>query len=286
MQSIFLQQSWQSLSRQGRNFSCTPWLQDSRSSVEEKTTTSTPKKKFKEEPYHFPHPIWNKSDLNIELTHRKPESFVDHAALATIKTIRFNFDWMTGYSFGRLTPRKLLTRCIFLESIAGVPGFIGGALRHLKELREMNRDNNFIHTLLEEASNEAQHLLSFVTLKQPGMIFRFMVMLSQGVFWNFFFVAYLISPHFCHRLVGYLEEEAVNTYTHALQEIEHNPAFAQWKEQPAPQTAIDYWKMDQNATVFDLFKQVRADEAHHRDVNHRFADMDMEHETNPYGPGE
>ena len=27
----------------------------------------------------------------------------------------------------------------------------------------------------------------------------------------------MISPRFCHRFVGYLEEEAVKTYTHCLE---------------------------------------------------------------------
>lgn len=31
---------------------------------------------------------------------------------------------------------------------------------------------------------------------------------AQGVFFNAFFVSYLISPRICHRFVGYLEEEA------------------------------------------------------------------------------
>ena len=39
----------------------------------------------------------------------------------------------------------------------------------------------------------------------------------SGVFVNLFFLAYLISPKFCHRFVGYLEEEAVKTYTHCLE---------------------------------------------------------------------
>jgi len=32
-----------------------------------------------------------------------------------------------------------------------------------------------------------------------------------------FWVAYMISPRFCHRFVGYLEEEAVKTYTLCLE---------------------------------------------------------------------
>ena len=32
-----------------------------------------------------------------------------------------------------------------------------------------------------------------------------------------FWIAYFLSPRFCHRFVGYLEEEAVKTYTHCLE---------------------------------------------------------------------
>lgn len=57
------------------------------------------------------------------------------------------------------------------------------------------------------------HLLTFLKLKQPGPVFRFGVMVSQGVMFNAFFVTYLLNPRACHRFVGYIEEEAVHTYT-------------------------------------------------------------------------
>jgi len=44
-------------------------------------------------------------------------------------------------------------------------------------------------------------------------------MLFPGVFVNLFFIAYVLSPRFCHRFVGYLEEEAVKTYTYCLKVI-------------------------------------------------------------------
>lgn len=47
-----------------------------------------------------------------------------------------------------------MQRILFLESIAGVPGMVAGALRHLHSLRLMRRDGGWIHTLLEEAENE------------------------------------------------------------------------------------------------------------------------------------
>lgn len=35
-----------------------------------------------------------------------------------------------------------------LETVAGVPGMIGGMARHLKSLRRLSRDHGWIHTLL------------------------------------------------------------------------------------------------------------------------------------------
>ena len=42
----------------------------------------------------------------------------------------------------------------------------------------------------------------------------------QGVFFNAYFLAYNISPKSCHAFVGYLEEEAVKTYTHAIHDLD------------------------------------------------------------------
>jgi ubiquinol oxidase len=41
---------------------------------------------------------------------------------------------------------------------------------------------------------------------------------------------------------------------------------------PAPQIAIDYWKLSADARLRDVIVVVREDERHHRDVNHEFAD--------------
>jgi len=49
-------------------------------------------------------------------------------------------------------------RNVFLESVAGVPGMVGGMLRHLHSMRRMKRDNGWIETLLEESYNERYEL--------------------------------------------------------------------------------------------------------------------------------
>lgn len=61
----------------------------------------------------------------------------------------------------------------------GVPGMVGGMLRHMQSLRAMRRDNGWIHTLLEEAENERMHLLTFLSLRQPGVLFRAAVLVAQ-----------------------------------------------------------------------------------------------------------
>ena len=42
--------------------------------------------------------------------------------------------------------------------------------------------------------------------------------------------------------------------------------------------------MKPDSTIRDLLLMVRADESHHRDVNHCLADLKPE-QLNPYGPG-
>ncbi len=60
--------------------------------------------------------------------------------------------------------------------------------------------------------------------------------------------------------------------------------MGRWKTQPAPEIAISYWKLPENATMRDVIAVTRADEAHHRDVNHAFATMQPT-DNNPFKPG-
>ena len=181
-----------------------------------------------------------------------------------------------------MTEAKWLTRFVFLESVAGVPGMVGGTLRHLHSLRKMKRDNGWIETLLEESFNERMHLLTFLKLAEPGWLMKFMVLGAQGVFYNGFFLAYLLSPRICHRFVGYLEEEAVATYTRAIADIEQG-RLPKWQQMRAPDIAVRYWNMPEgNQTMKDLLYYIRADEAKHREVNHTFGNLSQEKDPNPF----
>jgi hypothetical protein len=126
------------------------------------------------------------------------------------------------------------------------------------------------------------HLLTFMKLADPGIFMRLMVLAAQGVFFNAFFVSYLISPRTCHRFVGYLEEEAVITYTHAIHELQARK-LPSWDNLPAPDLAVKYWKMPEGKQkMLDLLLYVRADEAKHREVNHTLGNLDQQTDPNPY----
>lgn len=130
-----------------------------------------------------------------------------------VRFTRASFDFVTRYNENKMTPSKWLNRAIFLETVAGVPGMVGGMSRHMKSLRTLQPDNGWIHNLLEEAENERTHLFIFLKLKEPSIFFKLMITGAQGIFYNLYFLSYLLSPKICHRFVGYLEEEAVHTYT-------------------------------------------------------------------------
>jgi len=185
---------------------------------------------------------------------------------------------------GILISYPQLVRFIFLESIAGVPGMVAGMLRHLGSLRRLKRDNGWIETLLEESYNERMHLLTFMKMCEPGWFMKTMILGAQGVFFNAVFLSYLISPKITHRFVGYIEEEAVHTYTRCIHEIEEgkltkwaNPDFQ------IPELAITYWNMPEGKrTMKDLIYYIRADEAAHRGVNHTLSNLNQDEDPNPF----
>lgn len=215
--------------------------------------------------------VWSAEEVDkVEETHMKPSQLADRVALAGIRCVRAAFDVCSGYAFGPITEHKLLRRIIFLETVAGIPGMVAGSLRHLDSLRKMRRDQGWIHTLLEEAENERMHLMCFTELKNPGKLFQLAAMAAQGVFWNVYFVAYLLSPSLCHRFVGYLEEEAVRTYTKAIEAYDAGQ-LGSWQSMAAPTLAKQYWYLADDATMRDVLLAVRADESNHRDVNHTLA---------------
>ena len=192
--------------------------------------------------------------------HYVPTGFGDRFAFGFVKLLRFFADMFFQKRYGH--------RAVVLETVAAVPGMVGGLLQHLKALRHIRDDQGWIAELLEEADNERMHLMTFIQISKPTAAERFVIMAVQMIFYNVYFFLYLLSSKTAHRVVGYFEEEAVRSYDHYLSEID----AGNLENVPAPQIAIDYWNLDAAATLRDVVVVVRADEAGHRDRNHGFAD--------------
>ena len=192
--------------------------------------------------------------------HHTPSGLSDRIAFGLTKFLRFIADSFFAKRYGH--------RAVVLETVAGVPGMVGGMVRHMRSLRRLEHDRGWIHTLLAEAENERMHLMTFIEIARPNLLERAIILIAQGVFFTSFFILYVVSGRTAHRLVGYFEEEAVYSYTEYLAQVDSGNI----ENIAAPQIAIDYWKMPPDARLRDVIIAVRNDEAEHRDVNHDFAD--------------
>ena len=198
------------------------------------------------------------SNLN---KHFEPKNFSDKVALSFTKFLRFLADTFFRKRYGH--------RAVVLETIAAVPGMVAGMLLHLKSLRKMEDDRGWIKTLLDEAENERMHLMTFIHVAKPTFIERMIILFAQFIFIVTYAIIYLISQRTAHRIVGYFEEEAVISYTEYLHELESGAI----PDEPAPEVAINYWNLPLHATLKDVVRVIRDDEAGHRDVNHNFANV-------------
>ena len=189
------------------------------------------------------------------------ETIRNTLAMSMTKFFRFIADTFFAKRYGH--------RAVVLETVAGVPGIVAGVWLHLKSLRKMKTGYGpDIREMLAEAENERMHLMFFIAIAKPNFIERLLVILAQFIFMLFYFIIYIISYRFAHKMIAYFEEEAVRSYTDYLTMVENGEV----ENVAAPQLAIDYYKMKKDAKLSDLIKKVRADEQHHSKINHRYAD--------------
>eukprot|EP01059_Diplonema_ambulator_P025043 TRINITY_DN42026_c0_g1_i1.p2 TRINITY_DN42026_c0_g1~~TRINITY_DN42026_c0_g1_i1.p2 ORF type:complete len:294 (+),score=119.60 TRINITY_DN42026_c0_g1_i1:61-942(+) len=234
--------------------------------------------------------VWEAGELcellkreSKEAVHYKPQGIVDRLTYGAVMGCYHAFNFLTGFNKNDPTPKSLVYRVLILESIAGCPGMVAAGIRHFRSLRKMERDGGWIHTLLEEAENERMHLLVFMNMFTPGLTTRLAVLTLQYIIVAALASIYIVRPQMVHRFVGYLEETAVQTYLHIIKHLETpgSKINNEWKDLPAPEIAINYWRLPQDAKFVDVVKQICADEMHHRDVNHEFASMNQK-DYNPF----
>ena len=163
-------------------------------------------------------------------------------------------------------------RAVVLETIAGVPGMVAGMWMHFKSLRSMKVGyGKHIREMLAEAENERMHLMFFIEIAKPNIFERSLVLFSQFLFGAFYFFMYVFFTKTAHRMIGFFEDEAVKSYSEYLKMIENGEI----ENVKAPQIAIEYYNLKSNARLIDLVKCVKADEEHHSEVNHKYADEEI-----------
>tara|TARA_Y100000994_G_scaffold185105_1_gene153905 strand:+ start:605 stop:1246 length:642 start_codon:yes stop_codon:yes gene_type:complete len=190
----------------------------------------------------------------------KPKNFSDFFALSMTKFFRFIADTFFAKRYGH--------RAVVLETIAGVPGMVAGMLIHLRSLRKMQTGyGSQIREMLAEAENERMHLMFFIEIAKPNAFERFLVIAAQAIFMAFYLFMYISFPKTSHRMIGYFEDEAVKSYTEYLGLVENGTVM----NIRAPRIAIEYYNLKKDARLSDLIISVRADEMHHAEVNHDYA---------------
>ncbi|GJN41331.1 hypothetical protein PR202_gn00691 [Eleusine coracana subsp. coracana] len=77
------------------------------------------------------------ADTSIDLTkHHKPKTTLDKIAYWTVKSLRFPTDIFFQRRYG--------CRAMMLETVAAVPGMVGGMLLHLRSLRRFEQSGGWI----------------------------------------------------------------------------------------------------------------------------------------------
>ena len=189
------------------------------------------------------------------------ENISDMFASSMTKFFRFIADTFFAKRYGH--------RAVVLETIAGVPGMIAGVWMHFKSLRKMKSGYGpQIREMLAEAENERMHLMFFIEIAKPNFFERSIVIMSQILFGLFYFFIYVFFTRTAHRMIGYFEDEAVKSYTEYLEIVESGKV----ENIPAPALAIQYYKIGSDSKLSDLIRCVRADEEHHSETNHSYAD--------------
>ena len=189
------------------------------------------------------------------------ENISDAFALSMTKFFRFIADTFFAKRYGH--------RAVVLETVAGVPGMVAGVWMHFKSLRKMKVGyGEQIREMLAEAENERMHLMFFIEIAKPNYFERFIVLFSQMIFGLFYLFMYIFFTRTAHGMIGYFEDEAVKSYTEYLEMVESGKV----ENIPAPKLAISYYGIGSDSKLSDLIRCVRADEEHHSETNHNFAD--------------
>ncbi len=189
------------------------------------------------------------------------QNISDAFAFSMTRFFRFTADTFFAKRYGH--------RAVVLETVAGVPGMVAGVWMHFKSLRVMKAGyGEQIREMLAEAENERMHLMFFIEIAKPNFFERSIVLIAQIAFGLFYLFMYVFFTRTAHRMIGYFEDEAVKSYSEYLELVESGKV----ENIPAPRLAISYYRIGSDSKLSDLIRCVRADEEHHSETNHNYAD--------------
>jgi len=197
--------------------------------------------------------------MNFIHSHYEPRQLSEKVAFLVTRVLKRVLNFFYG--------RNLAKRAVLLETVAAVPGMVAGVFNHLKALRRMKDDGGWVKELLDEADNERMHLMIFLELTKPSIMERIFVIVLQFCFVLFYGLVYIVSSKTAHRIVGYFEEEACNSYSEFIEKVESGIV----PNVSAPSVALKYYDLPESAKFLDVLICIRNDEAKHRDKNHEFA---------------
>lgn len=92
--------------------------------------------------------VYSDEELDVKLTHVEPKTTSDRIAKAAVGVVRICFDAVSLWNTGQITQAKVLRRVIFLETVAGIPGFVAAMNRHFRSLRTFTRDGGMVSLCL------------------------------------------------------------------------------------------------------------------------------------------
>lgn len=109
--------------------------------------------------------------------------------------------------------------------------------------------------------------MTFIEIAKPTLFERLVILAAQWAVLVLHSILYLVSSKTANRVVCYFEDEAVISYTLYLKEIDEGRS----PMVPAPAIAIQYLEIAPDATPRDVILVGRADETHHRVINHGYS---------------
>ena len=113
--------------------------------------------------------------------HRRPSDAGDRLAFAFVKALRFVADRFFAGRYGH--------RAVVLETVAAVPGMVGGLLQHLKAVLRYIRDDyrgwinrcRYWHENVSRTNCIAPGLCTFIEIAKPTVLERLLVLVCGEV---------------------------------------------------------------------------------------------------------